>query len=92
MGRVADGEGVTKRKYKKKVKPKEVDEDDVIDSGEVSQQQVDLDEIRQACGLIRAFPYTGDEAANRLELTKDDLDAAEYVSTWLASMVIAARS
>lgn len=80
-----------KKKKKKKAKVKDHDGEDVLDSGEVSQEQVDLDELRQAHKLVKAFPYTGDEAAGRLELTADDIADAEYVSTWLAGLVIAAR-
>lgn len=79
------------KKAKKKAKAKDPDADDVIDSGEVSQETVDLHELRQAFGLVKALPYTGGDAAGKLELSKDDIADAEYVSTWLAELVIVAR-
>ena len=80
-----------KPKKKKKAEPKEPDSDDVIDSGDVSQEDVDLDELRQAHGLIKAFPYSGPDAANKMNLTKDDVADAEYAATWLTGLVVQAR-
>lgn len=80
-----------KAKKKGKAKVKDHDGEDVLDSGEVTQEQVDLDEYRQAVKLVKAFPYTGPDAVNRLEFTKDDIADAEYVSTWLAGVVVQYR-
>jgi ParB-like chromosome segregation protein Spo0J len=79
------------QKKDKKAKVKDPDDDDVVDTGEVPQEVVDLNEVRDALNLIRALPYDGADAAARLPLDKDDVANAEYVSTWLAGLVIAAR-
>jgi len=79
------------KKKKKKAEPKDPDSEDYIDSGDVSQEEVDLAELREAHKLIKAFPYSGPDAANKMTLTKDDVADAEYVSTWLAGLVVQAR-
>lgn len=87
-----DGENDSQDRTKSgKKKVKQPDDDDVIDTGDVSQETVDLHELRDAFGLVKALPYSGPDAANRLDLTKDDIADAEYVSTWLAGMVVQVR-
>ena len=74
-------------------KPQEPTDDDIRDSGEISQEEVELEELRTALKTIKAFPYDGELAATqKLAVTLDDLADAEYVSTWLASLVIAYRN
>lgn len=69
-------------------------DDDVRDTGRTpTQGDVDLEELRQALKLVKAFPYDGELAASeKLELTKDDVADCEYVSTWLSTLVIVSRS
>jgi len=57
---------------------------------EPTQEEVELEELRQACSLIKAFPYGGEDST-KLELTPDDVADLEYVSTWTAAAVIVAR-
>jgi len=58
---------------------------------EPTQDEIDRGELRQACSLVRAFPYSGEDAG-RLELTPDDIADIEYVSTWCASAVLGYRA
>jgi hypothetical protein len=63
----------------------------VRDTGEVSQEQVETDELRQALKMVTVLPYPGEQAPERLVLDPDLVADCEYVSTWLASLVITAR-
>lgn len=76
---------------KKKRKPKDPEADDFRDNGkEVTQEEIELGELRTALKAIKAFPYPG-ENAMKLSPTKDDVADAEYASTWLAGLVITYR-
>lgn len=67
-------------------------DEDIRDTGaEVSQEDVDTEEIRQACKLIKGLPYDGEGALN-LPLSPDDIADLEYVSTWAANAVISYRN
>lgn len=66
-------------------------DDDFRSAPDVTQEMVELTELRQACGLVKAFPYDGADAAGKLELTKDDIADLEYISTWAANAVLARR-
>lgn len=66
-------------------------EDHTRDSGDVSQQQVETDELRQALKMITVLPYPGEDAPERLLLDDDLISDAEHVSVWLASLVLQAR-
>lgn len=57
-----------------------------------TQSEVELAEVQQALGLIKALPYDGEEAYDRLELTKDDIADMEYVATWASNVVIRCRN
>lgn len=66
-------------------------DDDVRPSlPEPTQEEIELEELRQALKLIKAFPYDGHEAV-KLGLSKDDLADLEYVSAWTAAAVIEGR-
>lgn len=58
---------------------------------EPTQGEVELGEVRQACSMIKVLPYPG-EGALKLDMEPDDIADLEYVSTWMASAVIAYRS
>jgi hypothetical protein len=80
------------KKPKKKAEPKPADDDDIRDNGvELTQEAVDLEELREAMKLVKALPYDGTEAATRLALNKNDIADAEYVSTWMAGLVVQSR-
>lgn len=64
----------------------------VRESGEVTQQQVETDELRQALKHITVLPYPGEDGPDRLDLDPDLVADCEYVSTWLASLVITYRN
>jgi len=55
-----------------------------------TQNEIERDELREACKMIRAFPYEGTDAT-KLGLSKDDLADLEYVSAWTGHAVIACR-
>lgn len=75
-----------------KKKPKKPTDKDVRDNGKkLTQEQVEADEVREALKAIMVLPYDGPTAAGRLLLDKDDIANAEYVSTWLAGLVIECR-
>lgn len=56
-----------------------------------TQEEVDRDELRQALGLIKAFPYGGEDAP-KLDLNKDDTADLEYVAAWCSHAVLVLRS
>lgn len=58
---------------------------------EPTQEQIEHEELRVALKAIKVFPYPGDEAV-KLDLDKDDIADLEYVSSWCAHAVLAARS
>ena len=77
---------------KKKKKPKPAEKEDIRDNGiTVTQEEVELGELREALRAIKAFPYDGPDAFERVDITKDDVADCEYVSTWLAGLVIEGR-
>ena len=57
-----------------------------------TQAEVELAEVRQAMSLIKALPYGGDDAANTLEFSKDDIADLEYTSTWCSHAVLESRT
>jgi len=76
-----------------KVQPEDATDSDVRDTGAtVTQHEVELNEVRQALKLIKALPYDGGEAVDKMALEKDDIADLEYVSTWCANAVIKFRS
>jgi hypothetical protein len=89
-----DGDGSTGNNGTKSHDPSVSDptDDDFRDTGaELSQQDVELTELKQACSLVKAFPYDGAGAATNLALSKDDVADLEYVSTWCANAVLMHR-
>jgi len=56
-----------------------------------TQEEVERDELRQALGLIKAFPYGGEDAP-KLDLDKDDTADLEYVAAWCSHAVLVLRS
>ena len=72
-------------------KVKDAEPEDVRDSGEVTQQQVETDEVRAALKGIMCLPYDGEMAMGRLEVNPDLIADCEYVSTWLSTLVITYR-
>lgn len=66
-------------------------DDDYRSAPDVTQEMVELTELRQACSLVKAFPYDGTDAAGKLELSRDDIADLEYISTWAANAVLAHR-
>lgn len=56
-----------------------------------TQVEVDRTELRTALGLIKAFPYGGEDATT-LELDKDDTADLEYVAAWCSHAVLVLRS
>lgn len=85
------GENGKSAKSKKK-KPKKPKSEDFRGNGkELTQEQVDLGELREAMSAIKKLPYDGDTAAGKLDFNQDDVADCEYVSTWLASVVINKR-
>jgi len=64
---------------------------DFRDNGaEPTQEDVDLEEVRQANKIFRALPYAGEDSL-KLDFTPDDIADLEYVSTWSAAAVIEYR-
>jgi hypothetical protein len=63
----------------------------VRDTGEVSQKQVETDELKGALKQVMVLPYDGEMANERLELDADLVADCEYVSTWLSTLVITYR-
>ncbi len=55
-----------------------------------TQEEVERDELRQALGLIKAFPYGGEDVT-RLDLNKDDTADLEYVAAWCSHAVLVLR-
>lgn len=67
--------------------------DDYRDNGkEPTQEDVDLESLRQAVKVINTMPYNGKAAAEKLALSKDDVADCELASTWLADVVIITRN
>jgi hypothetical protein len=74
-------------------KVKENDGSDVRDSGvKLTQEQVETDEVREACKMISVLPYPGEQGLERLVLDEDLVADCEYASSWLAALVIAYRN
>lgn len=55
-----------------------------------TQKEVERDEVRHACSLIRALPYGGEDSGD-LGLDSSDIAALEYVATWATNAVLVAR-
>lgn len=76
----------------KKAKPKKPTADDHRPTKpEPTQEEVERDELREALKLVKALPYSGEDAT-KLGLDKDDVADLEYVSTWCAHAVLACRT
>lgn len=76
-----------------KKKPEDATDDDVRDTGaEVTQGDIDLEELRTAIKTVNTMPYNGQAAAEKLELTTEDIADCELASTWLADVVIITRN
>lgn len=58
---------------------------------EPTQEEVDRGELRQACALIKGFPYGGEDAT-KLHLEPADIEDLEYVSGWAAHAVLVHRT
>lgn len=58
---------------------------------EPTQAEIEVEEVRNALSMIKVLPYDGDAAAASLGFDKDDIADLEYVSTWCAHAVLAAR-
>lgn len=57
---------------------------------EPTQYEVERDEVRQACALIKALPYGGEDT-NELALSDSDVEDLEYIATWATNAVLLAR-
>lgn len=91
-GLTAEDENDSQNATKSQKKPKEPDMEDFRDNGaEPTQADVETEELRSALKMITVLPYKGEDAPGRLNLDKDLVADCEYVSTWLAGLVIAAR-
>ena len=60
------------------------------DADNMIRMPIERDELRQALGLIKAFPYGGEDAV-KLDLTKDDTADLEYVAAWCSHAVLVLR-
>ncbi len=79
------------RDNRKKVKKN--DGSDVRDSGiEPTQVDIETDELRKALKMVMVLPYPGEDALERLNVDADLIADCEYVSSWLANLVIAYRN
>lgn len=88
-----DKSGNSSHQKSSKDKVKKHDGSDVRKGKKLTQEDVELEELRQANSLIKGFPYDGQTAcADKLALTPDDVADAEYSSTWLADLVITYRN
>ncbi len=87
--RITTGRTAADEKKSKPAKP--TADDHRPTAPEPTQADIELDEVKQAMGLIKALPYDGDLAAATLALDKDDIADLEYCSTWCAHAVMAAR-
>jgi hypothetical protein len=76
-----------------KVQPTDPTDDDIRDNGaSVTQEDADLEEVRQMCALGKGIAYDGADSVGKLAYTPDDISDLEYVSTWCANAVIAFRN
>jgi len=55
-----------------------------------TQEEAELEELRQAMSAIKALPYGGGDVT-KLNPNKDDVADFEYVSSWLAHAVLVMR-
>jgi len=86
-----DAHNVQDEKHSRK--PEDPTDDDIRDNGaDVTQGDIDLEELRTAVKTINTMPYNGTAAADKLDLTKDDIADCELASTWLADVVILTRN
>ena len=92
--RIRDDLDLNKAKPKKKNKPGKGEDPEPKDVRPTkkppTQEEVERDELRQALGLIKAFPYGGEDAV-KLDLTKDDTADLEYVAAWCSHAVLVLR-
>ena len=52
-------------------------------TGPPTQAEVDLDELRTAFGLIKGFPYSGEDAREKLAFNVQDNKDLKYAIDWL---------
>jgi uncharacterized ParB-like nuclease family protein len=71
--------------------PTDADESDKAVTKEATQVEVETREVQQACDLIKALPYSGQDALERLEITQDLIADLEYVSAWCTDAIIIYR-
>lgn len=72
-------------------KPTEPDEDDLAVTNQATQAEVETRELQQACDLVKALPYSGQDALERLNITQDLIADLEYMSAWATDAVITYR-
>lgn len=81
-----------RKKAPKKGKAEDPSPDDVRPTKvPPTQAEIERSELRQALGLIKAFPYGGEDVTS-LELDKDDTADLEYVAAWCSHAVLVLRS
>lgn len=66
--------------------PTEADEGDRAVTKGATQAEVEVREIQQACDLIKALPYSGEDAVERLELSQGLISDLEYVIAWATEL------
>jgi uncharacterized ParB-like nuclease family protein len=71
--------------------PEDATEEDKAVQKEATQSEVETREVQQACDLIKALPYPGQDSIVKLELTDELVADLEYLSTWAAHAVIEYR-
>ena len=70
----------------KSQKPEENTPDNIRPTKEPpTQAEIERDELRQALSLIRAFPYSGEDAV-KLDLSRDDIAHVNYCIDWLTEV------
>ena len=94
IGRVRD-DMVLAEGRKKKQKPgtptDPTPEDHRPSRPEPTQEEAETGEVRTALSLIMALPYGGEDAAEKLDLNKDDTANLEYVAAWCSHAVLVLR-
>jgi len=72
-------------------RPEDAADDDKAVTREATQAEVETRELQQACNTIKALPYSGADALERIEVTPDLIADLEYISTWATDAVITYR-
>ncbi len=57
------------------------------ESRKVTQEEVDLNDLREFIALVKAFPFSGEESLDRLPYTEDDWAGIKHVIEWLSDAV-----